>query len=235
MVEDHPTNRTLIALQLRELGYPHVIADDGLAALMLLDRLLPSLVLTDISMPHMDGHTLARRIRERERERHAPRLPIIAMTANVLDQGTVDGAADLDAQIHKPVNLAQLAQVLGHWLPAPTLPSASAQALQLRERMGAHLQPLLRTFLDSTALDRAAVAAAVDRGDATEVSRRIHRIAGALGYFGYTDLAIAGRDLSNALEQASLTKHRNDCENFLRELTTVCTELAGLLEPTPQK
>jgi len=229
VVEDHPTNQLLIGLQLGELGYPYVIADDGEAALAMLDRLAPSLVLTDISMPNMDGHMLAHRIREREASRGG-RLPVIAMTANVLDQGYLTtGTGDLDAHIHKPVNLAQLAQTLAKWIPEPAPVAASSiLARELRERMGTHLQPLLRTFLDSTADDVAIIKAALARGDQLEVSRRLHRVSGALGYFGYTELALSGRDLSNALETAPLSTHRQACDDFLNTLGAVCAELARL-------
>ena len=230
VVEDHPTNQLLIGLQLTELGYPYVIAEDGEVALAMLDRLSPSMVLTDISMPKMDGHTLARRIRERETA-GGSRLPVIAMTANVLDQGYLQsGTGDLDAQIHKPVNLAQLTQTLATWIIEPETPAPSTPAHALRQRMGVHLQPLLRTFLDSTVDDVSAIEAALARNDANGVAQRLHRVAGALGYFGYTALAVTGRDLSSELELTSLGKHRTACEAFLQALRQVCAELAGLQE-----
>lgn len=232
VVEDHPTNQLLIGLQLKELGYPYVIADDGLAALALLEQLTPSLVLTDVSMPRMDGHTLANRIREREGT-SGRRLPVIAMTANVLDQGhlsTATGSGNLDAQIHKPVNLAQLAWVLAKWINEPSQPILPANVQALRQRMGDHLQPLLRTFLDSTAVDIKMMEAAFAREDVVEVAQRLHRVSGALGYFGYTELAVSGRDLSSALELAPLSTHRAACEQFLGALKAVCVELAGLQE-----
>ncbi|HVJ39011.1 MAG TPA: transporter substrate-binding domain-containing protein [Stenotrophomonas sp.] len=230
VVEDHPTNQLLIGLQLKELGYPYVIADNGEAALAILDELSPSLVLTDISMPKMDGHTLANHIREREAA-SGRRLPVIAMTANVLDQmHLTTGSGNLDAQIHKPVNLAQLARVLAKWIIEPTPPAMSGNVHELRQRMGEHLQPLLRTFLDSTAEDVKKIEAALARDDVMEVARRVHRVSGALGYFGYTDLAVAGRDLSSALELGALRAHRAECVEFLAMLRAVCVELASLQE-----
>lgn len=238
VVEDHPTNQLLIGLQLRELGYPYVIARDGEVALALLERLRPSLILTDISMPHVDGHTLARRIRQGEPA--GERVPIIAMTANVLDERHLDnGAGDLDAQIHKPIDLAQLARMLARWLPVDVAPTpvppawetgTNAALQRLRERLGAELPCLLRTFLDSTVTDRTALEAAVAAEDAEEASKRIHRIAGALGYFGYVDAATTGRDLSEALLHAPLRQHRAACVLFLDELQRICSELAAELD-----
>jgi len=230
VVEDHPTNQLLIGLQLKELGYPYVIADNGEAALAVLDQMSPSLVLTDISMPKMDGHALANHIREREAS-SGGRIPVIAMTANVLDQvHLTTGAGNLDAQIHKPVNLAQLARVLAKWIADPVQRAPAGHVHELRQRLGDHLQPLLRTFLDSTADDMTKIESALSRDDVLEVARRLHRVSGALGYFGYNQLAMTGRDLSSALELDSLSLHRRACEDFMQALRAVCVELAGLQE-----
>jgi len=228
VVDDHPTNQMLIGLQLEELGYPHVIIGDGQAALASVAVQRPSLVLTDISMPVMDGHALARHLREQE-QAGGQRLPIIAMTANVLDESS---SADLDAHLHKPVDLAQLAAVLSRWLPDEEEDADARDdnpaAQRLRERHGAHLGLLLDTFLDTTTQDRLALETAIAHEDAREAAQRIHRISGALGYLGYTSLALSGRDLSHALEHAALASDHSACAHFLRQLDEVCDELRQL-------
>jgi len=158
----------------------------------------------------------------------------------VLDERHLDnGAGDLDAQIHKPIDLAQLARMLARWLPVDVAPTpvppawetgTNAALQRLRERLGAELPCLLRTFLDSTVTDRTALEAAVAAEDAEEASKRIHRIAGALGYFGYVDAATTGRDLSEALLHAPLRQHRAACVLFLDELQRICSELAAELD-----
>ncbi len=228
VVEDHPTNQMLVALQLDALGYRHAVVGDGVAALRWLQTQQPSVVLTDISMPGMDGHALARHIREREAGRS--RVPIIAMTANVLDDA---GSEDLDAKLHKPVDLAELASVLARWVPASASPPAAESPVlqRLRERLGDDFSPLLGTFLDTTVHDRSALLDAIANDDVRGAARSIHRISGALGYFGYTELAVTGRDLSHALEQAPMRMQRTACEAFLHELDLVCAELDRLRKP----
>jgi CheY-like chemotaxis protein len=72
-------------------------------------------------MPEMDGYEATRRIRERER-RDAPRLPIIALTAD-----TMVGirkrclGAGMDDVIIKPISRKRLAMVLSRWIPTPPL------------------------------------------------------------------------------------------------------------------
>ncbi len=57
--EDDPTIRKLIQLTLRRTIHDISIAPDGLAGLALIERTLPDLVVTDVSMPGLDGLQLA--------------------------------------------------------------------------------------------------------------------------------------------------------------------------------
>ena len=62
VVEDDPdTSRTLDRC-LRRLGYEVVTATDGEEGLRKAIELAPQVVLSDIRMPNMDGHTLLRRL-----------------------------------------------------------------------------------------------------------------------------------------------------------------------------
>ena len=176
-----------IARQLDALGYPSIVTEDGTQALAALRQHAVSLVITDISMPGMDGHALAARIRADE----APgvRMPIIAMTANVLADGHADAA--IDAWLHKPVDLPALEAALARWLPAAPAPAPASSAA---------VDPaLLHSFLEATHADLEALAQALQRDDAAECGRRLHRMAGALGHVGYGSLAIEARDLDERL------------------------------------
>jgi two-component system sensor histidine kinase/response regulator len=70
-------------------------------------------------MPVMDGLSATTEIRRREAKSGAPRVPIIALTANALE-GNRERClgAGMDDFLTKPFTQQQLAQLLGRWLPA---------------------------------------------------------------------------------------------------------------------
>jgi CheY-like chemotaxis protein len=71
----------------------------------------------DVQMPVMDGITATRRIRAMDGPQ--ARIPIIAMTANVLPaQVAAFAAAGMNDHIGKPFRRAELLAALGRWLPA---------------------------------------------------------------------------------------------------------------------
>ena len=61
LVDDSPSVRLMLEDQLKADGYTVCSAENGQLALELLDDLIPDLVITDVSMPGMDGFDLCRR------------------------------------------------------------------------------------------------------------------------------------------------------------------------------
>src|ERR1044071_9773636 len=78
IVEDSPTQREHLQYILEERGFVTVAASDGKEALELISRQKPALVITDVTMPEMDGYELCRRIRMDD---SLQRVPVILLTA----------------------------------------------------------------------------------------------------------------------------------------------------------
>ncbi len=78
VVDDSPIERHLAGTLLREGLHARIVtAVNGRDALEQLRALIPSLVLTDLQMPEMDGLQLVAEIRT-----HYPSLPVVLMTGN---------------------------------------------------------------------------------------------------------------------------------------------------------
>lgn len=106
VVEDNRTNRLIVVAMLEKLGCSVEVAASGAEAVQRASTEDFDLVLMDISMPEMDGIETTRRIR---RLRSAAELPIVALTATVLESDPRTYAeAGLNGVITKPVRRSSL-------------------------------------------------------------------------------------------------------------------------------
>ncbi|MBM5569975.1 MULTISPECIES: response regulator [Deefgea] len=114
LAEDNPTNR-LVALRLLEkMGHQVICAENGEIAVTLYQQHQFDLVLMDMQMPVMDGLLATKTIRQLEAQSGAPRLPIIALTANALDRDReACMAAGMDCFLTKPIRSELLAETIG--------------------------------------------------------------------------------------------------------------------------
>jgi len=120
VVDDHTTNRMLLVSQVHALGYAAESASNGGQALELWKTGRFALVLTDCNMPVMDGYELARSIRTLESGSPSRRCPILACTANAMNDEVAHCVdAGMDAYLVKPMDLAALMEELARWLPVP--------------------------------------------------------------------------------------------------------------------
>jgi signal transduction histidine kinase/CheY-like chemotaxis protein len=113
VAEDNAINRLVLTKQLRQLGFASDMAEHGEAAWEMLQRKEYQLLLTDCIMPVLDGYELARRIRRNEAHKKSARMPIIALTANVLEgEEQKCRRAGMDGYVSKPLTLDRLAALL---------------------------------------------------------------------------------------------------------------------------
>ena len=78
IIEDDPSVRTLLEKTLGSKGYSISTADDGLAALTMLEELEPDLMIVDIMMPRLDGMTFVKAVKSNTQ---TAQIPIIFLTA----------------------------------------------------------------------------------------------------------------------------------------------------------
>jgi two-component system cell cycle response regulator len=106
VVDDHEDNVEVLRVRLEARGYEVQGAPDGEAALEIVDRWVPDLVLLDVMMPKVDGLEVVRRIKASE---SLPFIPVIMQTALDSTEKMVAGlAAGADDYVTKPINFAEL-------------------------------------------------------------------------------------------------------------------------------
>src|SRR5262245_52166983 len=85
LVDDDKEFRTVMALALESCGYAVIEAADGVAALELLRRDRPDVILSDLHMPLMDGRTFCKRVRA---ETELATIPFIILSAYIESDGS---------------------------------------------------------------------------------------------------------------------------------------------------
>jgi PAS domain S-box-containing protein len=203
VVDDHPINRMVLQRQLASLGYATEGAVDGDHALRAWESGRFAAIITDCNMPGMNGYELARTIRANEqRSGAATQVPIIGCTANALPSAAGSCiAAGMNDTLIKPVELAEIARKLDHWIPlrldgaraAVTGPQPAARNAQpggpalldlvlLSEIAGgseAAQREILWDFCRVNRKDAARLREAAERNDVPAVLHFAHRLKGA--------------------------------------------------------
>ena len=127
LAEDNLVNQEVAIAMLEMLGCRVTVVDDGHSALQAYGEQTFDLVLMDLHMPVLGGLETARAIRQQEHNSGTGRVPIFALTADVV-QGIQETcrAAGMDGYLAKPFSLPQLLKAISPWLTLPdTLVSSS--------------------------------------------------------------------------------------------------------------
>ena len=119
VVDDSITVRRVTQRLLQREGYRVSMAADGLQALERLQEERPTVVLSDIEMPRMDGFDLARNIRADQRLKD---LPIIMITSRIAEKHR-EHAMELGVNhyLGKPYDEDELLRLIAGYIKAKQL------------------------------------------------------------------------------------------------------------------
>jgi len=122
VAEDNPVNQMVVQGFLKKRGYSVLLVTNGLAAVREYERdpTAIQLILMDCEMPEMDGFEATRQIRRLERQKALPAVPIVALTAHILDEHRQHGlSAGMNDFLGKPLDSAKLYSTLESYLYKP--------------------------------------------------------------------------------------------------------------------
>jgi DNA-binding NarL/FixJ family response regulator len=114
VADDDLGTRLAISDYLELAGYSMLQAENGREALALVEQYQPHLIVTDISMPQMDGYQFVRELRRRPSFRL---LPVVFLTARTDSQDRIQGyQTGCDVYLSKPFELQELGAVVRNLL-----------------------------------------------------------------------------------------------------------------------
>lgn len=114
LAEDNEDNFDLVKLLLQRSGYEVLAARNGKEALEIARREKPDLILMDLSLPEIDGWTVARRLKASAETKD---IPIFALTAHTLPGDRKRAIeAGCDGYFSKPLSVAGFGQALAEAL-----------------------------------------------------------------------------------------------------------------------
>ena len=118
LAEDNAINQMLAEVMLRKLGCTLQIAATGTEAVAAFSEGAFDIILMDCHMPELDGYETTAAIRAKEASAGTRRMPIVAVTANVM-QGEREHciSAGMVDFLSKPFSIDELAAMLVLWVP----------------------------------------------------------------------------------------------------------------------
>jgi len=226
VVEDNEISRYVASQHLKALGGLVTTASDGTEALEVLSRQPQYLVLTDCSMPRMNGFDLARWIRAQPAERGG-KCWIIACTADTsIDNRHQCFDAGMHGVLTKPYARQQLQYIIEQVINQPqtvakealswVLPARVADGAALRlELIGismdtepAFAQHFLRKtfslFRQLVPEELAKIRQALRDEDANELRKRLHHLKSSAAAVGAEQLSMACSWFEDLAQSASL-------------------------------
>lgn len=110
IVEDVEDARYFMRLELEQMGYLVIEAEDGAKAVEIALREHPDIILMDLTLPIMDGLAATAMIRN---DKQMSKVPIIAVTAHQHSDLRAEAkASGFDAYVTKPIDIPWLNELI---------------------------------------------------------------------------------------------------------------------------
>ncbi len=206
VVEDTLDNRTLIELYLKDFPHQLTMVENGQLAVDVVARHKESgppfdVILMDVQMPVMDGHTATRAIRELEQQRGWPPAPIIALTAHALREEIERSMqAGCTAHLTKPIRKQALLDAIAEYAIRPLAlrsePGLADERIVIE--MDPDLADLIPEYLERRRGDQSSMVTALTNGDLEQVRITGHSMKGSGAAYGFTHLTTIGGEIEQA-------------------------------------
>ncbi len=117
IAEDNQLSQKVIHGMMQKLGINHTLVNNGREAVQAVMREHFDIVLMDCDMPFVDGYAATQEIRQWERQESRQALPILALTAHILEEQKQKALnSGMNEHLSKPIELGDLQNALLRWI-----------------------------------------------------------------------------------------------------------------------
>lgn len=199
MADDYPPGRRALQQQLERWGHRVLLAEDGEKALAVWQQHCDiDLLITDCTMPVMDGFTLVEQLRQQEQSSGRAAMPILGLTAlSGFEMVARCLEAGMNECLTKPLTPQALQVVLQRYFPELSSAGLSAEGEGDKDA----LRRLQENLIEVNVQDGADLQAAREAQNREALSRIAHRIRGGAGLFDQSTLFDACKTVEAACEQ----------------------------------
>jgi two-component system sensor histidine kinase/response regulator len=174
IVDDIPTNVTLVQVILKKEGYSLLTADSGKKALQLARERRPNIILLDIMMPGMDGYEVLQHLKTDPETNH---IPVIMMSAlndmPSIVKGYQLGAAEY---VTKPFQREEITKRIAHLFELYTIERYKQEleaTMESRDMLYSVISHDLRTPLGSLKMMNHSILKMIDKDAITEAAHEM--------------------------------------------------------------
>lgn len=244
VAEDNPMSQQVLARQLATLGFVYDIVADGGKAFSSVTRGRYDVVLMDLQLPVLDGHSATRLIRQWEKEHGTPPVKIVAVTvsASVAERRRCLEVG-MDDHLPKPLQIADLSSVLNRLLDSspsavlaheksepgshPELDHSMIEGLRaLGDDNGTFLRGLIKQFRADGEARLALLERAAEDADILAIRAVAHALRGSSASIGATGVTAACR----GFEALGLNDDVSEYRDAVRRIRSAYDRVLPLLD-----
>ena len=214
VVDDHSDILRLIKHFLETLGLEVITASNAHDAVLLAIEEQPQVILLDIQMPEIGGVETLSMLKEQ-----GCNQPTYALTANAMAHEVKNYMVQgFTGHLQKPINRTDFVTMLNKHFDAPETSEISSE---VNHDQGVDFSDLITTFKSNLAQDKEQLSNYINQLDYKNLAIEVHKIAGAAGMFGFTELSDRAIELESLLKSESYLSFEEISARFLAEINNI--------------